>query len=86
MAEIDAEISAYNAMREMLEAEHMGQWVLLYKGELIGVYATFDAAAQDAVTRFGSGPYLIRQVGAPPVALPASVMFQPLHDSDKMRI
>jgi hypothetical protein len=25
--------------------------------------------------QFGSGPYLIRQVGAPPVTLPASVVY-----------
>ena len=40
--------------------------------ELVGLYDTFDAAAADAVKRFGSGPYLMRQIGAPPVTLPAS--------------
>jgi hypothetical protein len=27
------------------------------------------------VQKFGSGPYLIRQVGASPIVLPASVMY-----------
>lgn len=86
MAEIDREIEAYEAMREKLEAEHMGKWVLLRDRELIGVFDTFEAAAEEAVKRFLSGPYLIRQVGAPPIALPASVMYQPIYGANKMRI
>lgn len=75
MADIDTEITAYEAMRENLETEHMGKWVLVRHETLIGVYDSFDAAAEDAVRQFGRGPYLIRQVGAPPVTLPASVMY-----------
>ena len=47
--------------------------------ELIGNYASFEDAAQDAVAKFGRGPYLIRQVGAASVTLPASVMYAPIH-------
>jgi len=75
MAEIDTEITAYEAMREKLETEHMGKWVLVREGKLVGVFDSFDAAAEDAVRQFGRGPYLIRQIGAPPVTLPASVMY-----------
>lgn len=82
MAEIDKEIAAYEAMRSDLEAHQMGKWVLLYDSKLMGTYETFEKAAEDAVRRFGSGPYLIRQVGAPPVALPASLMYHPVHGSD----
>jgi len=77
MAELDIEISAYDSMREQLEAEHMGKWVLLHDRQLVGVYDSFDKAAEDAVKRFGGGPYLIRQVGAQAITLPASVMYQP---------
>ncbi len=79
MAEIDTEIRAYEAMREKLESEHMGKWVLVQGGKLVGVFDSFDAAAEDAVRQFGRGPYLIRQVGAPPVTLPASVMYSRSH-------
>jgi hypothetical protein len=79
MAEIDQEIAAYEAMRDELEKEHMGKWVLLFDRKLIAVYDSFEQAANDAVTRFGAGPYLIRQIGAPPVALPASVIYRPVH-------
>jgi hypothetical protein len=75
MAAIDVELAAYDAMREKLETEHMTKWVVIHDEELVGVYDSFEAAAEDAVGKFGRGPYLIRQVGAPPVALPASVMF-----------
>ena len=75
MAEIDREIEAYEAMRSKLEADHMAKWVLLHNRELVGVFDSFEAAAEEAVKRFGGGPYLIRQVGAPPVVLPASVMY-----------
>jgi hypothetical protein len=79
MAEIDTEIAAYDAMREKLEGEHMGKWVLLREQKLIGVYNTFEAAAEIAVREFGRGPYLIRQIGAPPVTLPASLMYPRTH-------
>lgn len=79
MAELDTELNAYEAMRERLEAEHTGKWVLVHDRDLVGLYDTFEAAAEDAVKRFGSGPYLIRQVGAHPVVLPASVMYR-VHD------
>ena len=76
MDDLSKEIDAYEGMKPSLEAEHMGKWVLIYKQKLEGVFDTFETTADDAVCRFGAGPYLIRQVGAPPVVLPASVMYQ----------
>jgi hypothetical protein len=79
MAEVDIEIAAYDKMRTELEAKHMGKWVLFKDEVLIALYDDFEAAAEDAVKRFGRGPYLIRKVGAPSVTLPASVMFPLQH-------
>jgi hypothetical protein len=79
MQDIDNEISAYDAMREELEIHHMGEWVVMHDGKLIGTYPSFENAANDAVSRFGRGPYLIRQIGAPPITLPASVMYNTYH-------
>ena len=81
MADIDTEIAAYERMRPDLEVQHTGEWVLVHEGQLIKVFDDFEAAASDAVRSFGRGPYLIRQVGAPPVTLPASVMY-PLQHAD----
>jgi hypothetical protein len=75
MADIDKEIAAYEKVQADLEAHHTGKWVLFHDLQLEGVFDSFESAADEAVRRFGSGPYLIRQVGAPPVTLPASVMY-----------
>ena len=62
---LESDIAAYNKMREELESNHTGKWVLFHQGELVSLYESFEAAAEDAVRRFGRGPYLIRQIGGP---------------------
>lgn len=79
MARLNDEIAAYDRMRADLETQHNGQWVVIRDGVLQGAYDEFEAAAEEAVRRFGRGPYLIRQVGAGPLTLPASVQFRPVH-------
>jgi len=76
MDDLSKEIQAYEGIKNSLEAENMGKWVVIYKQKLEGVFDNFEMAANDAVRRFGAGPYLIRQVGAPPAVLPASVMYR----------
>jgi hypothetical protein len=71
------DIAAFKKMQDVLEEKHMGKWVLFHKNSLISVFDSFQAAAEEAVKRFGRGPYLIRQVGMSSVTLPASVMFCP---------
>ena len=78
MADVMENIAAYEAMRSDLEAGHPGDWVLVHDRQLVGTYPTFNDAAQEAVARFGRGPYLIREISAPPVRLPASVMYHAL--------
>jgi hypothetical protein len=80
------DIAAYEAARAGLEKEHNGKWVVFHAGALVTVYADFDSAAMDAVGRFGRGPYLIRQIGAPPLVLPASAMYVPQQRADKVRL
>lgn len=75
MDELDNEIAFFDQHQADLERQHFGKWVLVHEGILAGVFEDFDAAATHAVAKFGRGPYLIRQVGAPPVVLPASVMY-----------
>jgi hypothetical protein len=62
MAELKDDIAAYDAMKADLEAKSLGKWVVVHERKLIGTYDSFDAAAKEAVHRFGRGPYLIRQV------------------------
>jgi len=75
MTDLSKEIKAYEKMREDLESKHTGKWVLIQDEKLVGVFESFESAAEEAVRLFGKGPYLIRQVGAPPIVLPASVMY-----------
>jgi hypothetical protein len=75
MADLNTEIRAFERMRPMLEAQHMGRWVVIHDGELIGDFGDFEEAADHALKAFGRGPYLIRQVGAQPSILPVSVVY-----------
>lgn len=81
MSELTKEIAAYERMRRELETDHLGKWVIVHDELLVGVYATFEEAAADAVQRFGRGPYLIREIGAAPMTLPASVLYRPVIDN-----
>lgn len=74
---LDLEIKAYERREKELEQLYPGKFVVFKGDELIGAWDTLDAAANAAVARFGRGPYLIRQVGAPRPTLPASVLFRP---------
>jgi hypothetical protein len=76
MADLNAEIAAFERMREDLEAQSMGKWALVHDEKLFDLYESFELAAESAVHNFGAGPYLIRQIGAPPLALPASLVYQ----------
>ena len=79
MVTLNAEIAAYERMRNLLETEHFGKWVIIHDEALAGSYGEFQAAASSAVERFGRGPYLIRKVGEGPVTMPASVLYGPTH-------
>ena len=80
MSELTKEIAAYERMRNELETDHLGKWVLVHDEALVGIYATFEEAAAEAVQQFGRGPYLIREIGAAPITLPASVLYHPVQD------
>jgi hypothetical protein len=86
MSDLRDDIAAYEALRADLEASYMGKWVVFHDKKLIACFDSFDDAAKDAVHRFGRGPYLIRQIGATPVTLPASVLYHPVHGKHAMRI
>ena len=76
---LSKEIAAYERIRDALETDHFGKWVLVQDEKLVEIYSSFEGAAQDAVERFGRGPYLIKRVGEPPMTLPASVLYRPVH-------
>jgi len=67
-------IKAYEAQRHELECDHTGEWVVFHDCELVGLFPDLEAAADEAVARFGQGPYLIRQIGIGPPDLSTSMM------------
>lgn len=82
MAALDTELRAYRTEASKLEAAYPGKWVIFREASLISIHDSFESAAAEAVSRFGRGPYLIRQVGAPPIVIPASIAY-PAGDEDK---
>ena len=63
MSTLTKQIAAYEGIRNTLETDHLGKWVIVYEEALVGIYDTFEEAAEYAVQHFGRGPYLIREVG-----------------------
>jgi hypothetical protein len=80
--ELARNIKAFDAQKTELEKHHMGKFVVFHDAIFAGAYDTFDAAAHEAVRRFGGSVFLIRQVGSKPeMPVPASVAFNPVHAS-----
>jgi hypothetical protein len=75
MDNLDNDIAFYESKKGEFEGNNMGRWILVHNSEVIGFYDNFEAAAQEAVQKFGAGPYLIRQIGVNSITLPASVMY-----------
>ena len=63
-------------MQNELETDYPGMWVIIHNEKQAGLYKSFEEAANDAVQRFGRGPYLIRKIGQGPITLPASVLYR----------
>ena len=57
-------MATYDRERERLEQEHAGKFVLIHGEEVISMYDTYEAAADEGLRRFGTDLFLIRRVGA----------------------
>lgn len=86
MADLSDDIAVFEAMEPGLKQDHDGDWVVVRDRELVGTYPSFEDAATVAVDRFDRGPYLIRQIGAPPMSMPAAVMYRPASAHDTRRV
>ena len=62
MDPLEMDIAAYGHIREHLELQHQGDWVVLNDRKLAGIYSSYEEAHKQAVKSFGSGPYLIAEV------------------------
>jgi hypothetical protein len=79
MSVLREDIAAFDQMQAELGARSPRAWVVFHAGRFEGLFDDFEAAATEAVERFGAGPYLIRQLGASPVQLPGGMVFTPAH-------
>lgn len=86
MVNLNQNIAAYEKMQNSLEAEHMGKWVVFHDCILIALYDSFEDAADEAVQKFGRGPFLIRQIGRKPLILSPRVIYPFEHDPRTMRL
>ncbi len=74
---LEENIKAFDGLSEQLNRYHADKFVLIYNGEFISSYDTFDTAARQTKKRFGRGPFLIRQVGAPvKMRMPSSIAYR----------
>ena len=69
-ATLKENIAEYEKMQALLETEHWGEHVVFYDREFRGAFKEFHQAMRFAYTRWGRGPYLIREVGEPPLMVP----------------
>lgn len=86
MADLVQDIAAFDRMQSRLESENFGRWAVFYRGNLEGVFPTFERAAEEALERFDQGPYLIRQIGAGPVQFSGGMIMRPLHAHGSSRV
>ena len=68
-AHIEENYTAYEAMQEKLEAEHMGRTVLIHKGEVVDIFDESEDAYMAGCDRYGLGQFMIHLVGQRPVPI-----------------
>ena len=67
MDQLSKEMAAYERMRDELETDYFGKWVIVHDEKLVGTYDEVEDAAYEAIRRFGRETCHIRQVGPQPV-------------------
>ena len=79
MERLERENATYERLRDTLEAEHLSEWAVIHRETYVGAFPTFEEAVREAARRFGRGPYLIREIGAPPLRFPGSDLNNTFH-------
>lgn len=75
IADLDENIEAYEGQREELEKYYKGKYIIFYNKERVGTFDSFNFTARNAISRFGRGPYLIRQVGQGEIRPSSAIIF-----------
>ena len=63
-------MDAYRSIREELEKECLGRWVIIHEGQVQGDFESFESA-EEAAEAIGLHPmlYLVKQVGVEPLII-----------------
>ncbi len=59
---LEAEQEVFRQHRRDLLKDHEGKFALVARGELVGVFETFDDAYAHGVARFGQSLFLVKQI------------------------
>ena len=71
MPEANCENSTCNI--EVIDQKgYIEQWALVYKGELAGIYGSFESAWTEAAIRFHHRRCMVRQISNPPLTVSVS--------------
>ena len=60
---------AYEAIQEVMEQEHMGEFILMHDGEVVQIHEDGGVVYAIGCERFGLGNFSIEKVGEQPIQL-----------------
>ena len=75
---LELETRIFERHKVEFERDHNLEWVVIHGDDYVRLFNDFQLAADAAVRKFGRGPYLIKQIGAPIPHLPASILYRPV--------
>lgn len=79
MSALEQETAIFESRRAEFEKDHNKEWVVIHREEVAGFFTDLQEAAEAAVSRYGRGPYLIKQVGEPDTPIPLSLFQRPMY-------
>lgn len=59
---LDQEVARYDELKPSLLAEHAGEYVVIRGGEVLGIFADWEAAYVAGRKAYGNVPILVRRI------------------------
>ena len=67
--QLETNRKAYEEIREEMEREHIGKFILMHDGKIVSIHSDSGDAYSDGCEKFGLGNFSIESVGEQPVQL-----------------
>jgi hypothetical protein len=61
---LEKELETFRDKLQELKAEHEGKFVLIHGTEVVEVFTSYEDAIKAGYSRFGLGPFLVKQIHA----------------------